>query len=90
MKDLLSRVMPNVLVAIIAGAALTGLFGYWLIERLPGEIGTEILALLVGVGIGGLFAIAGTLAAPSPGPVVPQSSHDKLIDTVLGCKSKKD
>ena len=89
MKDLLGRVMPNVLVAITAGAVLTGLFGHWLIERLPEEIGTEILALLVGVGIGGLFAIAGTLAAPSPGPVVPQSSHDKLIDMVASCKKKE-
>ena len=30
----MNPVRPNVLIALLAGALLTGLFGYWLIERI--------------------------------------------------------
>ena len=70
---------PNVLVALLSGALLTGIFGYWLINRLDGTVASEILALLVGIGIGGVFTLAGVLAQDPPPPSVPADVHERLM-----------
>ena len=75
----MNPIRPNVLIALSAGALLTGLFGYWLIQRIEGPVASEILALLVGIGIGGLFTLAGVLAQDPPPPSVPADVHERLM-----------
>ena len=33
---MVSKIRPNVMVALMCGAVLTGLFGWWLIDRMDG------------------------------------------------------
>ena len=74
---------PNVLIALLAGAGLTALFGSWLIDRIDTPVSSEILAMLVGIGIGGLFALAGALAQPESAPAVPASTHERDMNQTL-------
>ena len=63
---MVAKIRPNVMVALMCGAVLTGLFGWWLIDRLDSGVSTEILAMLVGIGVGGMFTLAGLLAHDRP------------------------
>ena len=80
---MVAKIRPNVMVALICGAVLTGLFGWWLIDRLDGAVSTEILAMLVGIGVGGLFTLAGLLAQDPPPPSVPASTHEASLSMAL-------
>ena len=80
---MVAKIRPNVMVALMCGAVLTGLFGWWLIDRLDSGVSTEILAMLVGIGVGGLFTLAGLLAHDPPPPSVPASTHESALSMVL-------
>ena len=80
---MIAKIRPNVMAALICGSALTGLFGWWLIDRLDGGVSAEILAMLVGIGVGGLFTLAGLLAQDPPPPSVPASTHEATLSMLL-------
>ena len=80
---MVSKIRPNVMVALMCGAALTGLFGWWLIDRMDGGVSTDILAMLVGIGVGGLFTLAGLLSQDPPPPSVPASTHEATLSMLL-------
>lgn len=69
-----NRVKPNIIFVSMEVALLTGVFGFWLVNRIEGPISSEILALLVGIGIGGLIALAGQLAQDPP-----HNAHKALL-----------
>lgn len=76
MSSFWSKLKPNILIVASQVAFLTGLFGWWLIDRISGElVSSEILALLVGIGIGGLIALAGQLATDNP-----PNHHRELLE----------
>lgn len=63
---MIAKLKPNVLIVALIVGLLVLLFGLWLIPELTNQVSNEILALLIGVGIGGLIGIAGTLASDGP------------------------
>ena len=80
---MVSKIRPNVMAALMCGSVLTVLFGWWLIDRLDNAVSTEILAMLVGIGVGGLFTLAGLLAQDPPPPTVPASTHEATLSMLL-------
>ena len=60
------KLKPNVLIVALIVGALIYAFGVWLVPQLARQVSNEILALLIGVGIGGLLGIAGALATDGP------------------------
>ena len=71
-------------VVILAGLAtfLTFSFGSVLVSMVAVEVSGEILALLVGIGIGGLLTAVGSLLTPPPdkhGPCVPAEQYDNTV-----------
>jgi hypothetical protein len=60
------KLKPNVLIVTLIVGALIFVFGLWLVPELAKQVSNEILALLIGVGIGGLLGIAGALASDGP------------------------
>ena len=54
-------------------------FGDKLIDRLPEEIGAEVLALLIGTGIGGLIA---AMIRMFESPQVPADVHERLVKSL--------
>ena len=73
---MVAKIRPNVMVALMCGASADRmLFGWWLIDRLDSGVSTEILAMLVGIGVGGMFTLAGLLAHDPPPPSVSRPPH---------------
>ena len=85
MSQVFERIMHHFRVLIIAAfiSVITWKFGIDLIGRLVPSVTGEVLALLVGTGVGGLVAVLGQLVTPPAGATVPQESHDKLIAAIL-------
>lgn len=81
-----NKLKVNILFVSFEVALLTGVFGYWLIERMSGPVSNEILALLVGIGIGGLIALAGQLATSDP----PNAHKDLLAYQLEKAKLDKE
>ena len=77
---MIDKVRPNVLYLATLAGVITVIFGVMLIQRIQGNISTEILALLVGIGIGSLLTLAGQCATDPPPPTVPASTHEKVIE----------
>lgn len=71
---------PNVIVLAVIVASMTVLFGLQLIAKIELLASQEILALLVGIGIGGIMTLAGQVATDPPPPTVPASIVERLID----------
>ena len=74
---------PNVIIVASFGAILCGLFGVLLFINIGSTVSNEILALLVGIGIGGLFTLAGVLAQDPPPPSVPAGVHERLVSKLM-------
>lgn len=77
--EFLKKIRVNILLI----AALVGLITLQLAIRLVDRsehVSNEILALVVGVGLGGLVSVMGQLAQDSPPPGVPQSAVDKIVE----------
>ena len=60
------KLKPNVLIVVAIVGVLIYVFARLLIPELTAQVSNEILALLIGIGIGGLLGIAGALATDGP------------------------
>ena len=77
------KIRPNVLYLATLAGVMTLVFGIMLIRSLAGEtVATEILALLVGIGIGGIMTIAGQVATDPPPPSVPAETHERMMKEI--------
>ena len=72
----LDKLRVNVVIIAALVAFLIMDFGDKLIDRLPEEIGAEVLALLIGTGIGGLIA---AMIRMFESPQVPADVHERLV-----------
>ena len=70
------KIRPNVIILAILTAVVTVIFGVMLIGLIDGQISNEILALLVGIGVGGLMTLAGQVATDPPPPTIPAQTHE--------------
>ena len=64
--NILQKLKPNVLIVVMIVGTLIYVFARLLIPELTNQVSNEILALLIGIGIGGLLGIAGALATDGP------------------------
>ena len=67
-------------------AIVTVIFGVMLIGLIETNISNEILALLVGIGVGGLMTLAGQVATDPPPPTIPASTHENMMRLQAGKK----
>ena len=79
MDEFFKRLKPLAALTIIAVAWLTHFFGSALMSKIETMQSHEILALIVGTGLGGLVAVIGQLLTDPPGAVVPASTHEKAL-----------
>lgn len=79
MKNMIAKIRPNVIILSLIVAILTYLFGIALIGKIDRLISSEILALLLGIGIGGLLTLAGQIASDPPPPTVPADTHERMM-----------
>ena len=84
---MLNKIKPNVIILGVAVALLTGYLAVLLIGKTGAIVSNEILALLVGVGIGGLVGVMSAVAQDAPPPSVPARTFEKAIQrlTSRGC-----
>ena len=80
---MLQKLRPNVLVLAALVAGLTGYLAVLLIARTQAIVSNEILALLVGVGIGGLVGVMSAVAQDPPPPTVPADTAERLVEKAL-------
>jgi hypothetical protein len=73
------KIRPNVIILAILTAVVTVIFGVMLIGLIENAISNEILALLVGIGVGGLMTLAGQVATDPPPPTIPASTHEAMM-----------
>ena len=85
---MMDKIRPNVVVLGLFISVLTGLLAVKLIDLIiagsdvPAGV-TEILALLVGVGLGGLVSTMGQTASDPPPPTVPAGVHQYLMERAM-------
>ena len=87
MEMLIDRLRLNVVIIAVLVTFMIVDFGDKLIEKLPADIGPEVLALLIGTGIGGLIA---TLMRMFEGPSVPADVHERAIKAMLEAMRRSD
>ena len=86
---MVGKLRPNVIILAGLAAILVLIFGYMLIGKLEVQgdeatlAVTAILSMIVGIGIGGLMAIAGQVATDPPPPTVPASTHEAMMGKAL-------
>ncbi len=84
-----SKVRPNVIALALLVAALTGCLAALLIERAEAPVSNEILALLVGVGLGGLVGVMSAVAQDPPPPTIPAGTAEKLALRLMERRSEE-
>ena len=97
LAKVIGRIRPTVIYLSTVTAVLTGVLAFALISRISdASVSSEILALLVGIGVGGLMTIAGQVAQdPSP-PMIPAETHERMMNSKAiwiqceKCKSYRD
>ena len=80
------KIRPNVIILALLTAVVTVIFGVMLIGLIENSISNEILALLVGIGVGGLMTLAGQVATDPPPPTIPASTHENMMRLQAGKK----
>ena len=80
------KIRPNVIILALLTAGVTVIFGVMLIGLIENSISNEILALLVGIGVGGLMTLAGQVATDPPPPTIPASTHENMMRLQAGKK----
>ena len=80
------KIRPNVIILALLTAVVTVIFGVMLIGLIENNISNEILALLVGIGVGGLMTLAGQVATDPPPPTIPASTHESMMRLQAGKK----
>ena len=73
------KIRPNVIILALLTAVVTVIFGVMLIGLIDVPVSNEILALLVGIGVGGLMTLAGQVATDPPPPTIPASTHEAMM-----------
>ena len=79
MSAMRDKIRPNVIILALLTAVVTVIFGIMLIGLIENQISNEILALLVGIGVGGLMTLAGQVATDPPPPTIPASTHENMM-----------
>lgn len=79
MSTMRDKIRPNVIILALLTAVVTVIFGVMLIGLIDTQISNEILALLVGIGVGGLMTLAGQVATDPPPPTIPASTHEAMM-----------
>ena len=74
------KIRPNVIWLGTACLILTGFFGYMLIQQLGSSVSNEVLALLVGIGLGSMVSVVASVATDPPPPNVPAHVVEKMLD----------
>ena len=77
------KIRPNVIILALMTAIVTVIFGVMLIGLIENSISNEILALLVGIGVGGLMTLAGQVATDPPPPTIPASTHEAMMNLAV-------
>ena len=72
---LLDKLRINVVIIALLITFIIVNFGDKLIAKLPGTVGPEVIALLIGTGIGGLIA---AMVRMFESPSVPAEMHERL------------
>ena len=80
------KIRPNVIILALLTAVVTVIFGVMLIGLIENSLSNEILALLVGIGVGGLMTLAGQVATDPPPPTIPASTHENMMRLQAGKK----
>ena len=86
MSSMRDKIRPNVIILALLTAVVTVIFGVMLIGLIENSISNEILALLVGIGVGGLMTLAGQVATDPPPPTIPASTHENMMRLQAGKK----
>ena len=86
MSRMRDKIRPNVIILALLTAIVTVIFGVMLIGLIQAQISNEILALLVGIGVGGLMTLAGQVATDPPPPTIPASTHENMMRLATGKK----
>ena len=86
MSSMRDKIRPNVIILALLTAIVTVIFGVMLIGLIENSISNEILALLVGIGVGGLMPVAGHVATDPPPPTIPASTHENMMRLQAGKK----
>ena len=86
MSIMRDKIRPNVIILALLTAVVTVIFGVMLIGLIENSISNEILALLVGIGVGGLMTLAGQVATDPPPPTIPASTHENMMRLQAGKK----
>ena len=73
------KIRPNVIILALLTAVVTVIFGVMLIGLIDVPVSNEILALLVGIGVGGLMTLAGQVATDPPPPTIPAATHEAMM-----------
>ena len=76
---LLDKLRVNVIIMAVLITWLIMDFGDKLINRLPDTITSDVLSLLIGVGIGGLIS---ALTRMFESPQVPADVHERLVKSL--------
>ena len=77
MFNMLSKLRPNVVALATLVGIITIIFGNRLLSDVTDA--DTVLALLVGVGLGGLVSVMGGVAQDPPPPTVPADVHERLM-----------
>ena len=75
-ERIFDRLRPNVIIVALLVTFLIMDFGDKLIAKIPETVGPEVLALLIGTGIGGLIAC---MMRMFESPSVPADVHERMI-----------
>ena len=73
---ILDKLRVNVVILALLITWIIMDFGEMLIDKIPATIGPEVLALLIGTGIGGLIA---AMTRMFESPQVPADLHERLM-----------
>ena len=73
---ILDKLRVNVVILALLITWIIMDFGEMLIDKIPANIGPEVLALLIGTGIGGLIA---AMTRMFESPQVPADLHERLM-----------
>lgn len=77
---IVDRLKPNVLILGTLFVLTILVFGYWLIEAMQGRLAlSQILTMVVAIGLSGLVTVIGYVAVDAPPPTVPADVHERIV-----------
>ena len=90
-----AKLRPNVLLLGALVGAMTMVLALQLIGKTEAIVSNEILALLVGVGLGGLVGVMSAVAQDPPPPTIPAETFEKYfsleaVEVEIECECDKE